>query len=104
MSDELPVLISVYDQGLEQIGKLIGDIEANKWDAGVTVFVNNGTVDIRGIGVVESTTAAAAVLFMAFKSLPPAKQSDMAAELARLMERSKAVAKEAPLWRPVGNG
>jgi hypothetical protein len=97
--DDLPELISVWDQLLEQVMKLIKDIEANKWDAGVTVFVSNGTLDIRGLGVVDTPAAAAALLFAGIKSLPPTSQQSMLDELEKLMARSKVIAVEADAWR-----
>jgi hypothetical protein len=96
---DLPVLISKFDVMLEQIQKLIKDIETNKWDSGVAVIVNNGSLDIRGLGECFTPAAAAALLFAGIKSLPPCTQSDMMKELMTMMERSTIIAKEAPLWR-----
>ena len=97
---EPPILISKFDQVLEQIILLTKDIEREKWDAGVTVLVTNGSVDVRGLGTTDTPTHAAALLFMALKSLPSTTQSDMLKALKQILVRSEAVAKEAPLWRP----
>lgn len=97
---ELPILISESHQVIEQIFLLIKDIEAKKWDAGVVVMVNNGSVDIRGLGVADSEAAAVALLFMGIKAFPPMKQEAMLAELKRLMDRSLVVEAESKLWRP----
>ena len=92
-------LISNYDQVLEQLNMLARDIENTKMDAGVVVMMRNGTVDIRGLGEVRSTAAAAAVLFTAYKSMPAASQDDMLQAITQLADRSKLIDVEAPRWR-----
>lgn len=101
MSDtsDLPVLISTYYQVVEQIQLLVRDIERNKWDAGMVVMVNNGTLDMRGLGEVKSTVQAKAILFAAFQSLPPATQAEMLSELTAMFKRSHQIESEAELWR-----
>ena len=95
----LPILASRFDQVLEQLTLLTKDIEQHKMDAGVVVMLRNGQADIRGLGEVRSTEQAAAVLFMSFKSLPPASQEAMLKSLERLMRRSVEIEAEAKLWR-----
>lgn len=95
---ELPVLESKFDQVLEQVFLLIRDIEKGKLDAGVTVMVVDGAVDVRGLGVVKEPVQAVALLFLALRSLPPQDQKQMGDALQELMERSMRIAKEAPLW------
>ena len=100
----LPIVISVFDQALEQIFKLIKDIETNRWDGGVTIFANDGKVDVRGIGTVDTPEKASALVFMAFRTLPPQSQETLAKALGEVMERSERIAKEAPLWfKPTPN-
>lgn len=94
----LPIVISVFDQALEQIFKLIKDIEKNRWDAGVTIFANDGRVDVRGIGTCDTPEKASALIFMAFRTLPPQNQEVLAAALKEVMDRSTLIAEEAPLW------
>ncbi len=96
--ENLPELESKFDQVLEQIFLLIRDIEKEKLDAGVTVMVVDGKVDVRGLGVVTEPAQAAAILFLALRSLPPQDQKQMGDALQELMERSMRIAKEAPLW------
>lgn len=103
MESDAPILISRYDQVLEQIQLLVKEIEEFKMDSGVVVMMRNGLADIRGLGETHSATAASAILFMAYKSLPPATQSDMLYELGQLVERSKAIEIEAPWWRSTPN-
>lgn len=98
-SEKLPELISVHDQVIEQLHKLIHAIEDNRWDAGVVVMADNGRVDIRGLGVADTPVKATALLFMAITSLPKQLQSDMMTALGELMKRSQVIAEEAPLWR-----
>lgn len=98
VSVELPVLESKFDQVLEQVFLLIRDIEKGKLDAGVTVMVVDGAVDVRGLGVVKEPVQAVALLFLALRSLPPQDQKQMGDALQELMERSMRIAKEAPLW------
>lgn len=88
-------LISNFWQVLKQMHMLKRDIEANRWDAGIVVMVNNGTLDIRGLGEVINPAQASGILFAAFKSLPPASQADMLKELSALMERSATIEAEA---------
>ncbi len=97
--DDAPVLISTFDSVLEQIHRLVADIETHRLDAGVVVMVKDGEPDIHGLGVVDTTEAAAALLFVAFKMLPPTSHDAMLAKLGAIIERSRLVAKEAPLWR-----
>jgi hypothetical protein len=94
MSD-LTILISNHWQVLEQIALLQRDISINRWDAGAVVMVNNGTLDIRGLGEVTKPAQASGILFAAFKSLPPASQADMLSELSALMQRSALIEAEA---------
>jgi hypothetical protein len=96
---DLPVLESKFDQVLEQFVLLTRDIERGKWDAGVTIMVNNGKVDVRGLGTTSSPVDAAALLFMAIKTLPPFSQAEMLAALIPIMERSERIEIEAPFWR-----
>jgi hypothetical protein len=98
---ELPILISVFDQAIEQILLLIKDIEAHRWDAGVTVMVNNGALDIRGIGVASNSPATAvALLYMALRSMPQVDQRQVMLALDEVMKRSETIEAEAHLWRP----
>lgn len=99
MNEQLPEVISEFSAVLEQVHKLIADIEKNRWDGGVVVMINNGAVDVRGLGVVDSTTAASAMLFAAIKALPPVSQEAFLKALLPLMERSERVEKEArEIW------
>lgn len=98
-SDELPILESRFDQVLEQIHLLVKDIETKRMDAGVVVMVDDGKVDVRGLGEACTPAAAFAILFMAMRSMPPQTQQQIVEQLGTIMPRSERIAKEAPLWR-----
>lgn len=98
-----PILISKFDQVLEQLHLLFCDIEEFKMDAGVVVMIRNGEVDVRGLGEVDSLTAASALLSVALRTMPLAKAADMMLSIVPLMERSKLIEAEAPLWRATPN-
>lgn len=84
---------------LEQFALLTRDVEQRRWDAGVTIMVNNGQLDIRGMGTIADPAQASAILFMALKQLPPVSHSIMLEKLSEIMARSEQIEKEAPLWR-----
>ncbi len=96
----LPELESKFDQALEQIFLLVRDIERGKWDAGVTVMVTNGRVDVRGLATTDTPAAAFAILYMALKTLPPLNQADLMRTLNAIMERSERIEVESAYWRP----
>ena len=96
---ELPELISRHYQVLEQFTLLTRDIERGKWDAGVTIMVNDGQVDVRGLGVVDTIPAVLGLILMATKSLPATGTTEIMAALDAIMQRSKVIETESKLWR-----
>lgn len=96
---ELPELISKHYQVLEQFKLLTRDIERGKWDAGVTIMVNNGQVDVRGLGVVDTIPAVLGLILTAIQSLPQAGKDEIMAALDAIMQRSKVIETESKLWR-----
>jgi hypothetical protein len=101
MTKQPPELESVFDIVLEQIMRLIHDVEMHKWDAGVVIMVNNGQLDVRGLGDTTTTGAAFALMYMALKTIPAINQEQMMAELERIMTRSERIEKEADQWHGV---
>jgi len=98
-SDGLPILESKFDQVLEQLRILERDVESKRLDAGVVVMVDEGRVDVRGLGETTTLSSAFAILYMAMRSMPPLTQQQIADELNVTMMRSERIAKEVPLWR-----
>lgn len=98
-----PILISKFDQVLEQLHLLFRDIEEFKMDSGVVVMLKDGVADIRGLGEAHSPAAAAAILFLAFRSMPTCHPDELSAALGQLLQRSHQIATEAPLWRGAPN-
>jgi hypothetical protein len=98
-SDQLPQLVSRFDDVLGQLHFLMRDVEKYRWDAGLVIMVNNGQLDVRGLGLAEKPEHAAAILVLALRSLPAFDQGLLPETLKNLLTHSERVAEEVDLWR-----